>query len=119
MWSFASGGQFFMHDRAGFFACRFFIGLAMGGFIPDSILYLSYFYTKTEMPIRLALFWFVDSWSGVIASFIAYGVLHSKFLSHFSYTVLVYLGSICGVLGVLGVFMTSQDSKIQSRISNC
>ncbi|OIW26677.1 MFS general substrate transporter [Coniochaeta ligniaria NRRL 30616] len=78
LWSFASGGQFFMHNRAGFFACRFFIGLFMGGFIPDSILYLSYFYKKSEMPIRLALFWFVDSMSGVIASFIAYGVLHMR-----------------------------------------
>lgn len=78
LWSLASGGQFFMHNRAGFFACRFFIGLFMGGFIPDSILYLSYFYTKSEMPFRLALFWFVDSMSGVIASFIAYGVLHMR-----------------------------------------
>lgn len=78
LWSLASGGQFFMHNRAGFFACRFFIGLFMGGFIPDSILYLSYFYTKSEMPLRLALFWFVDSMSGVIASFIAYGVLHMR-----------------------------------------
>ncbi|EED22622.1 MFS transporter, putative [Talaromyces stipitatus ATCC 10500] len=68
-WSLASGG---------FFACRFFIGLFMGGFIPDSILYLSYFYTKTEMPFRLALFWFTDSMSGVVASFIAYGVLHMR-----------------------------------------
>ncbi|KAJ5629378.1 hypothetical protein N7528_003035 [Penicillium herquei] len=75
-WSLASGGQFFMHNRAGFFACRFLLGLFMGGFIPDSILYLSYFYTKSEMPFRLALFWFTDSISGVIASFIAYGVFH-------------------------------------------
>jgi hypothetical protein len=78
LWSFASGGQFFMHNKAGFFACRFFIGLFMGGFIPDSILYLSYFYKKSEMPIRLALFWFVDSMSGVVAGFIAYGVLHMR-----------------------------------------
>jgi hypothetical protein len=77
-WSLASGGQFFMQNKAGFFACRFFIGLFMGGFIPDAILYLSYFYTKTEMPFRLALFWFTDSMSGVIASFIAYGVLHMR-----------------------------------------
>ncbi|KAK7703381.1 hypothetical protein SLS64_009050 [Diaporthe eres] len=78
LWSIASGGQFFMHNRAEFFACRFFIGLFMGGFIPDSILYLSYFYKKTEMPIRLALFWFVDSMSGVVASFLAYGILHMR-----------------------------------------
>ncbi|KAF4626615.1 hypothetical protein G7Y89_g11542 [Cudoniella acicularis] len=78
LWSIAAGGQFFMQNRAGFFACRFFIGLFMGGFIPDSILYLSYFYKTNEMPIRLAFFWFTDSISGVIGSFIAYGVLHMR-----------------------------------------
>ncbi|KFZ13552.1 hypothetical protein V502_06556 [Pseudogymnoascus sp. VKM F-4520 (FW-2644)] len=78
IWSICAGGQFFMQSRAGFFACRFFIGLFMGGFIPDSILYISYYYTSTEMPLRLSLFWFTDYMSGVIASFIAYGVLHMK-----------------------------------------
>lgn len=78
LWSLAAGGQFFMHNRAGFFACRFMIGIFMGGFIPDSILYLSYFYKKSEMPMRLAFFWFVDSMSGVAGSFIAYGVLHLR-----------------------------------------
>lgn len=29
LWSLASGGQFFMQGRSGFFACRFFIGLFM------------------------------------------------------------------------------------------
>ena len=76
LWSLAAGGHFFMQNRAGFFACRFFIGLFMGGFIPDSILYISYYYTSSEMPLRLSLFWFTDYISGVIASFIAYGVLH-------------------------------------------
>lgn len=78
LWSIAAGGQFFMTGRASFFACRFLIGVFMGGFIPDSILYLSYFYKKSEMPMRLAFFWFVDSMSGVVGSFIAYGVLHLR-----------------------------------------
>ncbi|TVY44236.1 putative transporter [Lachnellula occidentalis] len=78
IWSICAGGQFFMQSRAGFFACRFFVGLFMGGFIPDSILYISYYYTSTEMPLRLALFWFTDYMSGVVASFIAYGVLHME-----------------------------------------
>lgn len=76
LWSICAGGQFFMQSRAGFFACRFFIGLCMGGFIPDSILYVSYYYTSSEMPLRLALFWFTDYISGAIASLLAYGVLH-------------------------------------------
>ena len=36
VWSICAGCQFFMQSRAGFFACRFFIGLFMGGFIPVS-----------------------------------------------------------------------------------
>ncbi|KAI8282599.1 putative transporter [Colletotrichum sp. SAR 10_98] len=59
LWSIASGGQFFMTNRATFFACRFFIGLAMGGYIPDAMLYLSYFYKNSEMPMRLAIFWII------------------------------------------------------------
>jgi len=39
-------------------------------------LYISYYYTSKDMPVRLALFWFTDFMSGVIASFIAYGVFH-------------------------------------------
>ncbi|KAG2137400.1 allantoate permease [Suillus bovinus] len=47
-----------------------------GGYIPDLILYLSYFYTKTELPVRLALFWMSMNFCAIIASFIAYGTLH-------------------------------------------
>ncbi|KAL1640452.1 hypothetical protein SLS58_006950 [Diplodia intermedia] len=78
LWSAASAGQFWMRDRAAFFACRFLLGAFMGGFIPDAVLYLSYFYTRAEMPMRLAFFWFVDAMSGVVASFVAYGVLHMR-----------------------------------------
>ncbi|KAF2141570.1 uncharacterized protein K452DRAFT_351171 [Aplosporella prunicola CBS 121167] len=78
LWSIASGAQFFMRGRAAFFACRFFIGIFMGGFIPDAVLYLSYFYKTNEMALRLALFWFTDAMAGVIASFLAYGVLHMR-----------------------------------------
>ncbi|KAJ5803617.1 major facilitator superfamily domain-containing protein [Penicillium pulvis] len=71
LWSLASESGWFLR-------LPLLTRILYGGFIPDSILYLSYFYTKTEMPFRLALFWFTDSISGVIASFIAYGVLHMR-----------------------------------------
>ncbi|KAF8855054.1 MFS general substrate transporter [Acephala macrosclerotiorum] len=87
LWSIAAGGQFFMQNRAGFFACRFLVGLFMGGFIPDSILYLSFFYKKSEMPIRLALFWFTDSicragwrWLFLIEAIISFAIGLTSFL---------------------------------------
>lgn len=33
IWSLSAAGRFFMHNRAGFLACRFFLGLSMGDFI--------------------------------------------------------------------------------------
>lgn len=63
-------------------------------FIPDLILYLSCpfasslrlkvlnldadFYTKHELPFRLALFWMSSNVCSIIASFIAFGVLHMR-----------------------------------------
>lgn len=36
------------------------------------------YYTKTELPIRLAFFWMSSNLCSIIASFIAYGVLHMR-----------------------------------------
>ncbi|KAL2417294.1 putative transporter [Exophiala dermatitidis] len=118
-WSLASGGQFFMHNRAGFYACRFFIGLFMGGFIPDSILYLSYYFTRREMPFRLALFWFTDSMSGVIAAFIAYGVLHMDGVAgreawRWLFMIEAIISMVIGFLSF--VFLVSGPTQTKSRL---
>ncbi|GJN89905.1 hypothetical protein Rhopal_002894-T1 [Rhodotorula paludigena] len=51
-----SVGQFAMKNRATFLALRFLIAFFQGGFIPDVILYLSYWYPNHELPIRIAIF---------------------------------------------------------------
>ncbi|KAG2057862.1 allantoate permease [Suillus hirtellus] len=76
LWSFVSLSQFWLTGRTSFLVCRALLGVLQGGFIPDLILYLSYFYTKTELPMRLALFWMTENFVAILASFIAYGVLH-------------------------------------------
>ncbi|KXH51841.1 major facilitator superfamily transporter [Colletotrichum salicis] len=57
LFSIISGAQFFLKGRASFLATRYLIATFQGGFIPDTILYLSYWYTGTSLPIRLAWFW--------------------------------------------------------------
>ena len=49
-----------------------------GGFIPDVILYLSYFYTSNELPIRLSFFWVAYAATYIASAFLAYGILHLR-----------------------------------------
>nr|GAT54810.1 predicted protein [Mycena chlorophos] len=78
LWSIATMGQFWLSGRFSFLACRALLGFLQGGFIPDLVLYLSYFYTKHELPFRLALFWMSSNLVGIIGSFLAYGILHMR-----------------------------------------
>jgi hypothetical protein len=47
-----------------------------GGFIPDLVLWLSYFYTSRELPIRLSFFWTALSVTGIATSLAAFGIFH-------------------------------------------
>ncbi|KAJ7089308.1 allantoate permease [Mycena belliarum] len=78
LWSIVTMAQFGLSGRSSFLVCRALLGFLQGGFIPDLILYLSYFYTKHELPFRLALFWISSNVCSIAASFIAFGVLHMR-----------------------------------------
>jgi sugar phosphate permease len=77
-WAVVSMSQFWLNGRTTFLLTRVLLGLLQGGFIPDLILYLSYFYTKYELPFRLALFWFSADFCNIIASFLAVGLLRMR-----------------------------------------
>ncbi|KAF9453885.1 MFS general substrate transporter [Macrolepiota fuliginosa MF-IS2] len=77
-WSIVSASQFWLKGRASFLACRFLLGFLQGGFIPDIVLYLSYFYTGPELPIRLAFFWISNYVSHIVSAFLAIGILKMR-----------------------------------------
>ncbi|VDB87853.1 unnamed protein product [Peniophora sp. CBMAI 1063] len=77
-WSLVTLAQFWLTGRSSFFICRALLGFIQGGFIPDLILYLSYFYTKTELPLRLAWFWMSSDICAIVSSFLSFGVLHMR-----------------------------------------
>ncbi|TEB29990.1 allantoate permease [Coprinellus micaceus] len=78
LWSIITMVQFFLNGRTSFLVCRALLGFAQGGFIPDLILYLSYFYTKNELPLRLTLFWISMHVCTILGSFLAFGVLRMR-----------------------------------------
>lgn len=83
-WSIVAGSQAFLKNRAGFYAIKALLGLFMGGFIPDIVLWLTYFYKSNELPLRLAWFWTALSTVNILGSLIAAGVLQMRGINGWS-----------------------------------
>lgn len=77
-WSIVATSQAALSGRASFFACRALIGMLEGGFVPSLVLWLSYFYTSKELPIRLSFFWTALDGTQIIAALWAFGLLHMR-----------------------------------------
>ncbi|KAK9476988.1 major facilitator superfamily domain-containing protein [Lipomyces japonicus] len=75
-WSGVAMSQYALKSAGSFYATRALLGALEGGFIADVCLYLSYFYTTLELPLRLAYFWSALTISQIIAAFMGFGILH-------------------------------------------
>ncbi|KAJ5102480.1 hypothetical protein N7532_003009 [Penicillium argentinense] len=67
LWSAVAMGQYGLQGKNTFLVCRALIGILQGGFIPDVILYPSYFYKHQELSLRLGFFWTVMNIADIIA----------------------------------------------------
>ena len=77
-WSIVASCQSHLNGRGSFYATRSLLGLIEGGFIPDCVLYLSYFFKGKELPNRLAWFWTACIGTGVVSALLGYGILHMR-----------------------------------------
>jgi MFS family permease len=78
VWSVIGICQGLIVGQKSFYATRALLGLVEGGFIPDAVLYLSYFYTNKELPIRVGFFYCSSHFTYIVAAFLAYGILHMQ-----------------------------------------
>ncbi|KAK7034630.1 hypothetical protein VNI00_012272 [Paramarasmius palmivorus] len=56
-------------------ACRFFIGFFEGGLFPGLTLYMSYFYPRYKMNLRVSAYFASASLSGAFSGILAYGIV--------------------------------------------
>ncbi|KAL4801067.1 major facilitator superfamily domain-containing protein [Aspergillus venezuelensis] len=102
-WSLVASCQAFLKTRAGYLGLRAMLGLLEGGFFPDTILFLSFFYKSSELPKRLTCFWATYTFTSIIGAFLAFGLLHitdSNGGGSWRY-LFAYEGLITGVVGII------------------
>ncbi|KAG8705777.1 hypothetical protein FRC08_001456 [Ceratobasidium sp. 394] len=75
-WGLASTLQAVAFNFQGLLAARFFIGVFEAGFGPMIPLYFTFFYTRNEIGVRLAVWFGFAAVAGAFGGLIAYGVQH-------------------------------------------
>lgn len=78
LWSIVASAQFKLSGRTSFLATRGILGVLQGGFIPDVILYLSYFYKHGELSLRMGWFWTALTAADILSAIMAFGLLHMR-----------------------------------------
>ena len=106
LWSIVATCQCRINGRGSFYATRSLLGLIEGGFIPDIVLYLSYFFKGKELPNRLSWFWTSYITTNILAAFFAFGILHLR--GHNGWAGWQWLfaleGSLTAIIGILSWF---------------
>ncbi|KAI0513278.1 major facilitator superfamily domain-containing protein [Xylaria bambusicola] len=107
LFSIVSASQFALNSKASFLACRSLLALLQGGFIPECVLYLSYFYKHHELTIRLSFFWTGMFIADILASIIAFGLLHLRGVRGYAGWRWLFLieGLITGTIGIASFVM--------------
>ncbi|KAJ5766613.1 uncharacterized protein N7511_004229 [Penicillium nucicola] len=105
-WSIVAACQAFIKSKGGFFATRALLGLLEGGFIADTILFLSFWYKSKELPIRLSYFWVTYEATSIVSAFLAFGFLHIRMSDGTGgWRYLFALeGLITGLIGIIAAF---------------
>ncbi|KAL3456370.1 major facilitator superfamily domain-containing protein [Aspergillus heterothallicus] len=106
VWSVIGILQCLISGEKSFYATRALLGLVEGGFIPDALLYLSYFYTNRELPMRVALFYCSSHFTFIIAAFLAFGILHMRSIGGWEGWRWLFAleGALTAIIGIISWF---------------
>ncbi|GAB7361284.1 hypothetical protein MBLNU230_g1344t1 [Neophaeotheca triangularis] len=63
-----------VQDYAGLIACRLLLGMAESGLFPGCAIYLTFFYTKRELALRIGYLFVSAALAGAFGGLLAYGI---------------------------------------------
>ncbi|KAG0229894.1 hypothetical protein BGW42_001295 [Actinomortierella wolfii] len=107
MWGIATACQVFMHNRASFLVCRAFVGMFEAGYIPGIAIYLTSYYKREEMALRLSIFWGSLAIANSVAGLLAFGVLRMRGIAGLQGWKWLFLieGVATALVGILSFFV--------------
>ncbi|KAJ5112775.1 hypothetical protein N7532_000820 [Penicillium argentinense] len=107
-WGLVSALTALVQSYGGILGCRLALGFVEAPFFPGVLFYLSKWYTKTELSMRMSIFYIGSLIAGALGSLIAAGILHGlagkNGLPGWRWLYIIE-GVITVVLGLLVVFM--------------
>ncbi|KAK7018016.1 hypothetical protein VNI00_018442 [Paramarasmius palmivorus] len=111
LWGIATICQGFVDTYASLLACRFFIGFFEGGLFPGLTLYLSYFYPRYKMNLRVAAFFSSASLSGAFSGVLAYGIIRMDGIANRSGWSWIFIleGLVTVFFGLLSYMVLPRD----------
>lgn len=71
-------------NKAGLVACRFFLGLCEGGFVPGCAYLMSMYYRRHDFQKRFSLLWVAGLVAGAFGGLLAYALYHMHGLGGYS-----------------------------------
>lgn len=78
VWGLVSALQGITQNLSGFWAVRFFLGVAEAGLFPGVCFFLSMYYKRQERQYRIALFFSAASLAGAFGGILAWGIGHMR-----------------------------------------
>lgn len=75
-WGLVTAFQGLVHNYSGLIATRFFLGLCEGGLLPGLVLYMSYFYRRDQLQLRVALLFSATSLAGAFSGLLAAAIVN-------------------------------------------
>ncbi|KIK57790.1 hypothetical protein GYMLUDRAFT_262951 [Collybiopsis luxurians FD-317 M1] len=116
LWGLMVALQGLVSSFAGLATVRAFLGLVEGPMFPGIVLYLSSFYTRSELAVRVAIFFSSASLSGAFSGLLAAAIINMDGLSGRPGWAWIFIleGIFSSLMGILGFYLipsTPQELK--------